>query len=83
VFKELRGDKINKLWMTANFYYKVNIININIIYIPCYLRHTVLLLSLLYRKPSNGENYTLRYYYILTASTSYNRRSLVNLFILI
>jgi hypothetical protein len=53
-----------------------------IIHTPYYLRYTVLLLSLSYRKPSNGENYTLRYYYALTASTSYNRRSLVNLFIL-
>jgi hypothetical protein len=59
------------------------IIIIIIIHTPYYLRHAVLLLSLSYRKPSNGENYTLRYYYALTASTSYNCRSLINLFILI
>jgi hypothetical protein len=53
-----------------------------IIHTPYYLRHAVLLFSLSYRKPLNGENYTLRYYYALTASTSYNRRFLVDLFIL-
>jgi hypothetical protein len=60
----------------------IKITEIIIIHTPYYLRYTILLLFLSYRKPSNGENYTLRYYYALTASTSYNRRSLVNLFML-
>jgi hypothetical protein len=59
---------------------RTNTIIIIIIYTPYCLRHAVLLLSLSYRKPSDGENYTLRYYYALTASTNCNRRSLIDLF---
>jgi hypothetical protein len=52
-----------------------------IIHTPYCLRHAVLLLFLSHRKPSNGENYALRCCYALTASTSCDRCSLVDLFI--
>jgi hypothetical protein len=40
-------------------------INIIIGHTPFRLRHTVLLLFLSHRKPSNGENHALYYYYAL------------------